>query len=67
MVTCLATAARSCGSTPKLTLTGAATPTTASSAGLTVFRVWVSALTVVQVPGIGTCLPSVPVAVPVTV
>lgn len=63
----LATASRSCGSVPKLTLTGTATPTSALSLGLIVLRVWVSSPTVVQLPWIGTCLPSSPVAVPVTV
>src|SRR6478609_12003204 len=48
-------------------MTGAATPTTASSPGYTVSRTALSAPAVAKVPVIGTCRRSSPVAVPVTV
>src|SRR6478609_6589315 len=48
-------------------MTGAATPTTASSPGYTVFRIWLPVSAVPNDPVMGTRWPSVPVAVPAAV
>jgi hypothetical protein len=67
MCTWLSATARSAGAYPRYTMTGVATPTTVPGSGEMPVVTLSTGVTVVKVPVIGTALPSVPVAVPVTV